>query len=145
VPRHGLPQVDPKKAKADSSQKAKTDSAQPKTGPTSSGKGHVVPPCSNRFVAPLRPGKTPGDAAQPAEFEKLMMEMTEASPGTQSCIQLCTSDQIKEIASEDFVRWALSSGRTRDSETRQRMGETCRESSRHFENVRDSRNSRRDF
>jgi hypothetical protein len=93
--------------KADTSQKAKADSAQQKTGPTSSGKSHVVPASSKRVVAPLGPGKTPGDAAQEAEFEKLMVERTETSPGTQRRIQLYTSDQIKKIVSEDFVRWAL--------------------------------------
>jgi hypothetical protein len=76
---------------------------------------------SNRVVAPLGPSKARedadkvlgeankvhADAAEEAEFERLMVEMTETSPRTQSGIQLCTSDLTKEIVSEDFVLWAL--------------------------------------
>jgi hypothetical protein len=61
---------------------------------------------SNRVVAPLGPSKARGDAdkvlgeankvradaAEGAEFERLMVEMTETSPRMQSGIQLYTSD-----------------------------------------------------
>jgi hypothetical protein len=47
-------------------------------------------------------GKVHRDGAQEAEFEKLMVEMTETSSRTQGGIQLYTSDGIKEMVSECF-------------------------------------------